>query len=231
MQEFRHRICKDLGVSLALEKVDEPTTTLSFLGIVLDTSKMQARLPNDKLQRMCNLVSEWLTKKSATKQEILSLVGLLQHATKVVRCPFLSRIYATAAKIKQLDYYTRLNKEFRSDLCWWNTFLVKWNGLSLLRNTAATDFCIQTDASGSWGCGAFFDSEWLQLPWDDNWNGANIIAKELLPIVLSTAVWGPQLQRHQVLYQCDNSSAVAAIKKGSARDVVVMQLLRSLCAL
>ena len=54
------------------------------------------------------------------------------------------------------------------------------------------------------------------------------MAKELLPIVLSTAVWGPQLRRHQVLCQCDNSSVVAAIKKGSARDVVVMQLLHSL---
>ena len=43
------RICKDLGVPLALEKVDGPTTNLSFLGIVLDTAKMEARLPNDKL--------------------------------------------------------------------------------------------------------------------------------------------------------------------------------------
>ena len=75
---------------------------------------MEAQLPNDKFQRMRNLVSEWLTKKSATKREILSLVGLLQHATKVARCgrPFLSRMYATSAKIKQLDYYTCLNKEF-----------------------------------------------------------------------------------------------------------------------
>ena len=81
--------------------MDGPTPTLSFLGIVLDTIKMEARLSNDKLQRVCNLVSEWLTKKSATKREILSLVELLQHATKVVRCgrPFLSRMYATAAKI------------------------------------------------------------------------------------------------------------------------------------
>ena len=54
------------------------------------------------------------------------------------------------------------------------------------------------------------------------------MAKELLSILLSTAVWGPQLQGHRVLYQCDNSSVVAAIKKGSAQDVVVMQLLCSL---
>lgn len=43
------RICKDSGVPVALEKVDGPTTTLSFVGIVLDTTKMEARLPNDKL--------------------------------------------------------------------------------------------------------------------------------------------------------------------------------------
>ena len=153
------RICKDLGVPLALEKVEGPPTTLPFLEIVLDTIKMETWLPKDKLQRMRILVREWLTKKKATKREILSLVGLLQHATKVVRCgrPFLSRIYATAAKLKELHYYTRLNKGFHSDLHWWNTFLVEWNGLNLLRNITATpspDYHIQTDASGSWGCGA-----------------------------------------------------------------------------
>ena len=58
--------------------------------------------------------------------------------------------------------------------------------------------------------------------------GSKYYGKELIPILLSTAAWGPQLQGHQVLYQCDNSGVVAAIKKGSARDLVVMQLLRSL---
>jgi len=117
---------------------------------------METWLPKHKLQRMCILVRKWLTKKKAIKRDILSLVGLLQHATKVVRCgrPFLSRMYATAAKLKELHYYTCLNKCFRSDLHWGNTFLVEWNGLSLLRNITATprpDYHIQTDASGSWG--------------------------------------------------------------------------------
>ena len=54
------------------------------------------------------------------------------------------------------------------------------------------------------------------------------MAKELLPIVLSTAIWGPSLSTHKVLYQCDNSSVVAAINKGSVRDTIGMHLLRSL---
>ena len=69
---------------------------------------------------------------SATKREIFSLVRVLQHATKVVRPgrTFVSRLYAVAAKVQELDYFTCLNKEFQSDLHWWNTFLGHWNGVS-----------------------------------------------------------------------------------------------------
>ena len=138
-------------------------------------------------------------------------------------------MYATAVKVKQLDYYTCLNRDFSSDLHWWNTFLVSWNGISLLRNIpVAPQFHIHTDASGSWGCGAVFQDQWYQLPWEESGFKANIMAKELVPIVLSTAVWGPQLHRSQVCYHCDNSSVVAALSKGSAHDIVVMQLLRCL---
>ena len=54
------------------------------------------------------------------------------------------------------------------------------------------------------------------------------MAKKLVPIILSTAVWGTQLHRSQVCYRCDNSSVVAALSKGLAHDVVVMQLLHCL---
>jgi len=41
------QICDYLAVPLALEKVEGPATTLPFLGIVLDTVKMEARLPEE----------------------------------------------------------------------------------------------------------------------------------------------------------------------------------------
>ena len=44
--------------------------TLPFLGIVLDTVAMETRLPHDKLERMCNMVSTWLKKKIATKEKL-----------------------------------------------------------------------------------------------------------------------------------------------------------------
>ena len=102
--------CETLGVPLALEKVEGPSTSLSFLGIVIDTAQMQLRVPPDKLQRVKELITTWLSKKSSTKRDILSLVGLLQHITKVVQSgrTFVSRMYAIVAKVQQLDFYISL---------------------------------------------------------------------------------------------------------------------------
>ena len=166
------KICKDLGVPLAIDKVEGPSSSLPFLGIMLDTNMVEAQLPLGKLNRTFSLVTAWLNKKKTTKRDMLSLVGSLQHTSEVVHCgrPFLSIMYATAARVRELDYYTRLNKEFRSDLHWWHTFLFSWNGLSLFRSTVVVPkFHIHTDASGSWECGALFQGHWSQLPWDNSW--------------------------------------------------------------
>ena len=37
--------CSELGVPLATDKIEGPSTSLSFLGIELDSSTLQARLP------------------------------------------------------------------------------------------------------------------------------------------------------------------------------------------
>ena len=140
-------------------------------------------------------------------------------------------MYRTAAKVKQLTFYTRLNNEFKSDLFWWHYFLEHWNGLSFLRsdhNCGPVDLRIQTDASGSWGCGSIWEKQWFQWPWPEEWREVNIMAKELVPIVISIAVWGPHFTRHRVLFQCDNMSLVKAIQKGNSKEPVVMCLMRSL---
>ena len=127
-------LCAELGVPIATDKLEGPSTSLSFLGIILDTNRMEIRLPPDKLARIQELLETWLPRKKANKRQILSLVGTLQHATKVVRPgrSFVSRMYSTAAKLREMYYITRLNKAFRSDLFWWHTFLQSWNGLSIL---------------------------------------------------------------------------------------------------
>ena len=102
-----------------------------------------------------------------------------------------------------------------------------WNGVSFLESSCP-DVQIQTDASGSWGCGALFRNHWFQLKWSAEWKRLNIMAKELVPIVLSCAIWGPLLPKMSLEFKCDNSSLVVAINKGSSKEPMVMHLLRCL---
>ena len=46
-----------------MEKVEGPSTCLSFSGIVLDTTRMQARLPDEKLRWLSQTIQEWLDRK------------------------------------------------------------------------------------------------------------------------------------------------------------------------
>jgi len=109
-------ICADLGVPLAADKLEGPSTSLCFLVIILDTEHMEIRLPADKLVRIKQLLISWLPRKKVRKRQILSLVGTLHHATKVVGPgrAFVARMYSTAAKLRKMHFVTRLNTSFRS---------------------------------------------------------------------------------------------------------------------
>ena len=59
------KLCKDLAIPLAHHKTEGPVTSLTFLGIELDSVAMQARLPQDKLKTYSQtLLSAFLHKPS-----------------------------------------------------------------------------------------------------------------------------------------------------------------------
>ena len=75
------------------------------------------------------------------------------------------------------------------------------------------------------GMWSSFQSQWLQLPWLVEWLTVSIMEKELVPIVISCAIWDPLLTRKRTEIQCDNMSLVTAINKGSTKESTVMYLL------
>ena len=76
--------CQTLGVLVAPHKVEGPSTVLTFLGICLDTINMEVRLPKDKLVRLQACIHTWEGKRMCIKRDLLSLLGMLHHAAKVV---------------------------------------------------------------------------------------------------------------------------------------------------
>ena len=178
-------------------------STCEWLAVPLKWSKM-IRLPQEKLGQLASLVSAWSHRKACWKRELLSLIGKLAHAFKVVKHgrTFFRRVIDTAQRARQLDHWIHLTAEFRSDLLWWDTFLPLWNGRSMFKvykPQGQPEITFKSDASGSWGCGAVWNNRWKQMEWNRSWDQQCIAAKELLPIALACAIWGAQWQHCQVL--------------------------------
>ncbi len=67
--------CRTLRIPVAPNKEEGPSTVLTFLGICFDTIK---------LLRLQACIRSWEGKRVCIKRDLLSLLGLLHHAAKVV---------------------------------------------------------------------------------------------------------------------------------------------------
>ena len=123
----------DLDIPLAPGKTFSPSTHREIMGILLDPSTMEARLPDDTLSRLRSLISSRRTKTCCRLQDLQSLIGFLHFACKVVAPgrPFLRRMIALTCGVSKPTSFIRLGKEFRKDLDMWALFLTSWNGVKL----------------------------------------------------------------------------------------------------
>ena len=232
--QVAQKVCQQLGVPLAMHKLEGPACCLTFLGITIDTEAMVLRLPEVKLARLGGMIQQWRAHKACTKRELLSLIGHLQHACRVVKPGrvFLRRMIDLASGVKELHHFVRLNKGFRSDLEWWALFLREWNGVSLMSTVTRRppEATLTSDASGRWGCGAFSTSgQWFQCVWPKSWAGVHITVKELMPIVIATALWSVQWRGKAIQCRTDNAAVVAIVNSGrSKQSDLANHLMRTL---
>lgn len=223
------RICAYLGVPLAPDKQDGPSAVIVFLGIIIDTLKQELRLPEEKLKRLLELLAQWEHKKTCTRQELESLLGTLLDACKVIPAgrAFTRRALSLLSIAKRRHHHIRLNKEMRSDLLWWKVFAARWNGASLIIHDT-TKYVLTTDASGHWGCGAWHDTKWFQLAWNEGSEDLHISAKELIPIIVAAVIWGHTWKGEKVIARCDNMAVVAVLNSRCSKDTHLSQMLRCL---
>ena len=108
----------DLDIPLAPGKTFTSSTQLEFMGILLDSSLKEARLPDDKLTRLRSLVSVWQSKTSCCLHDLQSLIGSLHFACKVMAPgrPFLRRMISLTRGLSNPSSFIRLSKEFHKDL-------------------------------------------------------------------------------------------------------------------
>ena len=227
-----NRVCKEIGLPVADHKTMGPSRILPFLGIVLDTIKREARLPEDKLTKCQGLISEMLGSKKVRLRKLQSLLGLLNFTLSVVLPgrAFLRRMYDLTIKITKPHHYIKITNDVREDLRMWLSFLKHFNGKSFFHTSALLSSCklqLHTDASGSVGYGAIFGNSWFHGLWPPHWKKFSIAVLEFYPLVTAVKVWGKALKDKNVVFVTDNQAIVAVINSQTAKDKRLQFLLRS----
>ena len=226
-------LCNLLHIPLAEDKLEGPSTQLAYLGILLDSEALEARLPLDKLADLHASISTWRGRSHCVKQELLSFIGTLSFAAKVVPAgrTFLRRMINLSTTVPNLQDTIRLDRGFLLDLDWWSAFVSPWTGRSfflLTQWTPAPNLHLYTDSSRSTGFGAYCNGEWFNGRWSTTQAGHSIQYKELYPIVLAAFTWGYRWSTLKIRFACDNQAVVECITSGTSHCPHIMHLLRNL---
>ena len=225
-------LCADLGIPIAHEKTVGPTQILTFLGIELDSTQMELRLPEDKIVKCVTLLQTSSRRKKMTLREIQSLIGSLSFACVAVTPgrAFLRRLIQLTIGVKKPHFYVSLNSEARADMACWLEFLQHFNGKNMFVDEAwITSAKVQlfTD-SAPYGYGAVMGSRWFHGTFPPTWQQCNIVFLELVPIVIALFVWGRLLSNHSLHIFTDNEALVAIINKQCSTDTLIMKGIRKL---
>ena len=227
VDSFQH-----LGVPLEPSKLEGPTTCLTFLDIQINTESLLLHLPEEKLSKLKQELFRCILRKSISKRELQSLIGLLQFATKVIwpGRSFLRQLYAMQSIGSHPEHHVRLNIAARADIVWWHLFAEEWNGISILwdSSTVLPEFNIFSDTSGSWGCGALWGFQWFYFKWPDQFCSFSIAVKELIPVVVTAAVFGPKWKGRLIQFSVDNLAVVHILNSTYSKDAHLMHLIRIL---
>ena len=229
------RLCSTLGIPVAMGKLEGPATTITYLGIEIDSQRKELRLPLAKQEELLQELETWLGRQKTTKRRLLSLIGKLSFAAKVVPAGrlFLRRLIDLSTTVSRLHHYITLNTQARADIQWWCQFLPSWNGRAMFLDTAwvsATDIQLYTDASGSKGFGAYFAGDWLRGDWQPTQclPHRSIQWQELFAIFAAATTWAPRLCGKRLRFFCDNEAIVNAWQRKSAKHPQLADLLRRL---
>ncbi|XP_078017752.1 uncharacterized protein LOC144458670 [Epinephelus lanceolatus] len=230
-------VFSDLGVPLSKEKTEGPSTSLEFLGITFNTNLFQASLPAEKLNRICLIISNFLQAPSCTKRQLLSLLGHLNFALRIIPQgrAFISHLLSIAYSVPSLLSTISLNHSCRAELRLWLHLLTNWNGVSFFyedHQTNSLDIQLYTDAAPSAGFGGFYNGRWFAAEWPPELANQRQVASsalfEIYPIVVAAILWGHDWSRKSILIYSDNLAVVNIINTGCSNSPSIMPFMRRL---
>lgn len=231
-----------LGVPIASDKTEGPTTKLCFLGLELDTIEMTVRIPMPKVEEIRQKIKDMLARKKCTLQQMQSLIGSLNFACRAIvpGRPFCRRLINATCGLTQPHHHLRITLDMKEDLKLWLQFFEEFNGISVFHErfwVSNEDLQLFTDSAGAanLGFGAYFAGKWAYASWPQAWVDQgitdDITVLEMFPLLVCLHIWGEDLRNKKIVFRCDNLASVHIVNSMTSKNERVMIILRALTLL
>ena len=232
-------VCRRINFPVAIDKTFWGTTTLVFLGILIDTLNQFVSIPMDKIHKARNQIRAALEKKKITVHDLQKICGFLNFLGRCVvpGHAFTRRLYAQlSGNNLKPHYHLKINAEMRRDLHMWLLFLQHPTVFSrpfmdFEKFLMAQEINMYTDASGVIGFGGICGTSWMHQTWTPDFLSKcnpSIEYQELFAVVAGVIQWIDRFRNQRIILFCDNKSVVGMINNTTSSCKNCMVLIRML---
>ena len=227
---FLINLLRDLRAQTSPDKIVPPTTRLDFLGTTFDSEKMSMEVPKQKQEEILKELRSWEDRKTATRQEVESLIGKLQFAARCIR-PGRILISRLLNWLKTCDRHRKnsIPEEAQKDIKWWKNYMKQYNGVSLiwLQDQPRPDQVMATDASLK-GYGGISGGQVFRGNFPPEYQKKNIATLELLAVMIGLRIWGEKFKGTYFWILVDNEAVATILNTGASRDPELQDILREI---
>ena len=221
-------VMAQLGIPISKEKLFPPSAEVPCLGILINTIKGSLRIPDDKLKEINLKCIQWASKHTATRKQLQSLVGSLIYIHKCVKPArlFVNRILATLRESPERGHIN-LSQEFKKDIAWFNSFLVRFNGRTFFSKgliqpvtNIFLDACLI-------GLGGVWNQQVYQCLVPTFECAVSIVHYEMINILVALRLWVRDLNGKRLVIHCDNAAVVSILNTGKGQDSLLLAMARN----
>ena len=120
-------ICHQISVPISLEKTVWSTTSIVFLGLLIDSVKRIVAIPIEKVICATNMIEHLLNHKKMTVHQLQKLCGFLNFLCRAIAPgrAFMRRMYAVLEGKNHLKphHHIQITSEMKMDMKLWAVFL------------------------------------------------------------------------------------------------------------
>ena len=237
-----------LGFQISWKKVTDPDEVTTFLGITIDSLKLELSLPIEKVHKLRLVLLSLIDRGHASKKELECVGGLVSHCAYIIKGgrTFSRRIFDLSASYSRHSHRIPLSKEILADFEWWLAFCHVFNGRACMIK-GVHPVPIVSDSSFH-GFGAWAGQDWIAGFWNeetipqDFQTGCghlapppvfdkapkNINVYELWPVVAGLHRWAPAYKNSRLHVITDNMQVLAMLNTGRSINKTCMTWLREL---